>query len=204
VFVETFSDPEMIRDLDPEAIDLEGYVFPDTYHFPRGEKPTRIVSALVQRFRDVMGDEFIEEADETGLGLRRAVILASMIEKETSLPDERERISGVFHNRLERGMKLECDPTVVYALEQAGRDVGRLTYQDLKFNSPWNTYAVAGLPRGPIANPGRESLLAALRPRAGKELYFVAAPGGGHQFSNDLAAHLRAVAVWRRHVRSSR
>jgi UPF0755 protein len=202
--VAVFGDPEPIRDLDPEATDLEGYLFPETYHFPRGTGPERIAATMVERFRSVMGAAFVEEAREVGLGLRDAVILASLIEKETSVPDERERISGVFHNRLARRMRLECDPTVIYAIHRAGREVGRLTYDDLKFKSPWNTYVVEGLPAGPIANPGRESLLAALRPLTGNELYFVASPDGGHRFSTTLANHLNAVAEWRHHVRSSR
>jgi len=163
-----------------------------------------IARTLVQHFMDVTGPEFIEEAASIGLGLRGAVTLASMIEKETSVGEERPRISQVFHNRLQRGMRLECDPTVIYAIERAGHSVKRLTYADLRFDSPWNTYVVRGLPAGPIANPGRESLLAALRPSAGRDLYFVAAPQGGHRFSPNHAAHLRAVADWRRYVRSSR
>jgi UPF0755 protein len=202
--IEVFRDATLIRDLDPEASDLEGYLFPDTYHFPRGARPEQIVQTLVQRFRDVMGKGFVEEARSGPSGMRGAVILASMIEKETSVPDERERISQVFHNRLKRGMKLECDPTVIYALRRAGRPVETLTYADLQFRSPWNTYVVPGLPAGPIGNPGRESLLAALRPSEGNELFFVASPDGGHRFSSDHASHLRAVAEWRRHVRSSR
>lgn len=202
--IEAFGDPTPVRDLDPKATDLEGYLFPDTYHFPRGARPEQIVDTLVQRFREVMGTAFVAEADRMGLEVREAVILASMIERETSVPDERERISQVFHNRLERGMRLECDPTVIYALQRAGRSVEALTYADLKFESPWNTYVVQGLPVGPIGNPGRESLLASLRPSEGSELYFVASPEGGHRFSRDLAGHLRAVAAWRRHVRSSR
>jgi UPF0755 protein len=199
-----FEDPSRISDLDPEASDLEGYLFPDTYHFPRDAPPDLVVDSLVRRFREATGEEFVEAAAASGLGLRGAVILASMIEKETSVPRERERISQVFHNRLKRGMRLECDPTVLYALRRAGHAVNRLSYDDLKFDSPWNTYVVQGLPAGPIANPGRESLLASLNPSEGRELYFVAAPGGGHRFSESLAAHLEAVAEWRRYSRSSR
>ena len=202
--VAAFDDPALIRDLDPEAEDLEGYLFPDTYHFPRGAPARSIAETFVEHFRSVAGPEIVTEAETTGLGVRRMVTLASMIEKETSLSEERERISQVFHNRLERGMRLECDPTVIYALERAGRNVGRLTYADLRFDSPWNTYVIHGLPRGPIASPGRESLLASLRPSEGKALYFVASPDGGHHFSDSHAAHLQAVAVWRRYVRSSR
>ena len=203
-FVEAFRDPEPVRDLDADARDLEGYLFPDTYHFPRGETAERIAASMVDRFREVMGPGFGDEAGIVGLSVRQAVILASMIEKETSVADERERISQVFHNRMKRGMRFECDPTVIYALGRAGRPVERLTYDDLRFDSPWNTYVVAGLPRGPIANPGSHSLWAALRPSEGNERYFVAAPGGGHTFSENLDGHLRAVAEWRRHLRSSR
>jgi UPF0755 protein len=202
--IATFRDPSVIRDVDPEAQDLEGYLFPDTYHFPRGARPEEIRDTLVRRFRDVMGRAFLDSAGRSELGVRGSVTLASMIEKETSLASERRRISQVFHNRLQRGMRLECDPTVIYALKRAGRPVKRLTYADLRFDSPWNTYVVSGLPSGPIANPGRESLLAALDPIDGDELYFVAAPDGGHRFSESLDGHRRAVAEWRRHVRSSR
>ena len=199
-----FGDPSSIRDLDAEAEDLEGYLFPDTYHFPRSASPQEIADRLVTRFRDAVGPDWVERARGSRLGVRGAVTLASMIERETSVPDERGRISRVFHNRLARGMRLECDPTVLYALERAGRPVGRLTYAHLRFESPWNTYVVAGLPAGPIASPGGASLEAALHPEEGKELYFVAAPGGGHRFSEDLGGHLRAVGEWRRYVASSR
>jgi UPF0755 protein len=127
-----------------------------------------------------------------------------MIERETSVPEERPRISAVFHNRLERGMKLECDPTVMYALHRAGRPVERLSRKDLRFESPWNTYVVRGLPQGPIGNPGWDSLVAAVQPLQTPELYFVASPDGGHAFSRSMAEHLEAVAEWRRYVRSSR
>ena len=202
--IASFRDASVIRDIDPAAQDLEGYLFPDTYHFPRGAQPQEIRDTLVRRFRDAMGQEYFDEAGRSRLGLRGSVTLASMIEKETAVADERRRISQVFHNRLQRGMRLECDPTVIYALERAGRSVERLTYADLKFESPWNTYVIRGLPEGPIANPGRESLLASLSPSAGIELYFVASPDGGHRFSENLTGHRRAVAEWRRHVRSSR
>lgn len=202
--LEAFHHPDAVRELDPEATDLEGYLFPDTYHLPRGQPPRRIASALVERFREITGPDYLEAAGTVGLSLREAVTLASMIEKETSVPAERWRISRVFHNRLRRGMKLQCDPTVIYALERAGRATARLTYADLQFDSPWNTYVVAGLPPGPICNPGRASLDAAVHPADGDELYFVASPGGGHEFSRDLPSHLEAVRRWRRSQRSSR
>jgi UPF0755 protein len=202
VFLRAFRDASRIRDLDPRATDLEGYLFPDTYHFPVGETPVRITEAMVRRFREVAGPAFLEEAERAGFSLRQAVTLASLIEEETSLPAERPRISRVFHNRLQTGMRLECDPTVLYGLRRAGQNVSRLYYKHLKHDSPWNTYVHRGLPAGPICNPGRASLEAALRPDPGDELYFVAAPEGGHRFSRDLATHVRAVAQWRDYVRS--
>jgi UPF0755 protein len=203
-FIEAFGNAGPIADLDPEAPDLEGYLFPDTYNFPRGERPARIAEAMVRRFREVIGGDYAAQAERLGLGLRSAVTLASLIEKETALAEERGRVSRVFHNRLRRGMKLECDPTVIYALQRMGRTVNRLSYEDLKLDSPWNTYVVQGLPPGPIANPGRESLRASVAPTEGDELYFVASPDGGHRFSNNLPDHLKAVAEWRRYVRSSK
>jgi UPF0755 protein len=202
--LEAFGNPRSIVDLDPEAEDLEGYLFPDTYRFPKGESAASIRDALVKSFRDAAGSDYAAKSAAVGLTLREAVTLASMIEEETSLPEERPRISRVFHNRIERGMRMECDPTVVYGIERGGREVERLTTRDLRQSTPWNTYVISGLPHGPIANPGRESLLAAINPAKGRELFFVAAPGGGHRFSEDLAGHNRAVAEWRRHQRSSR
>jgi UPF0755 protein len=199
-----FGDPAPIADLDARATDLEGYLFPETYRFPRGERPERIAAAMVRQFREATGADYGQRAAAHGLSLREAVTLASLVESETSVPAERSRISRVFHNRLARGMKLECDPTVRYALERAGRPVAQLTYAHLRFPSPWNTYHAAGLPPGPIASPGLASLHAAVAPEDGAELYFVAAPGGGHRFSTDLAGHLRAVRAWRSYVRSSR
>lgn len=202
--VAAFGDPRSIADLDPAAEDLEGYLFPDTYHFSREATPESIRDAMLRNFRAAVGSEYAARSAAVGLTLRQAVTLASMIEKETSLADERPRIAGVFHNRLERGIRMECDPTVIYGIERQGRRVGRLTTTDLREYHPWNTYVVSGLPHGPIANAGRESLLAAVNPERGDELFFVAAPGGGHRFSSDLAAHNRAVAEWRAYQRSSR
>jgi len=202
--LEAFRDPTAILSIDPQAEDLEGYLFPDTYMFPRDVVGAAVVEAMVERFTTVVGDDYRARARASDLDVREAVTLASLIERETSVPEERARISRVFHNRLENGMRLQCDPTVLYALHRAGRPVKRLYSRHLDFDSPWNTYRVRGLPPGPIASPGEASLLAAVRPVAGPELYFVAAPGGGHRFSTDLGEHRRAVAAWRSYVRSSR
>jgi UPF0755 protein len=203
-FVELFASPGPVLDLDPQATDLEGYLYPETYHFPRSVRPETVAQALVARFREVAGADYAKRAEAVGLSLRQAVTLASMIEKETSLPGERGRVSRVFHNRLARGMLMQCDPTVLYAWHREGEEVERLTYRHLELDSPWNTYVHRGLPPGPIASPGGESLAAAVRPPEGKELYFVASPDGGHRFSNDLATHERAVREWRDYLRSSR
>jgi UPF0755 protein len=199
-----FRDPAGIRGIDPDAEDLEGYLFPDTYHLPRGETAERIARTLVERFKEAIGPDYAAQAEAAGLTVREAVTLASMIEKETAVPDERWRISRVFHNRLESGMRLQCDPTVIYALEREGREIGRLTYADLEFDSPWNTYVVYGLPPGPICSPGLDSLDAAVHPKEGDDLYFVASPEGGHRFSSNLQSHLEAVRQWRRHRHSLR
>jgi len=201
-----FRDPGPIHEIDPASADLEGYLFPDTYQFPRGTPPSRIAETMVARFVEVTGESYAERARAVGLSLREAVTLASMIEKETSVPGERGRISRVFHNRLDRRMLMQCDPTVRYALKREGREVARLTYRDLEFDSAWNTYVVAGLPPGPIASPGRESLEAAVKPAEGDELYFVATPGegGGHTFSRDLRSHQNAVKDLRRYQSSIR
>jgi len=202
--IKAFDDPGLVRDLDPAARNLEGYLFPDTYRFSRNASPRHVAAAMVRRFRDVTGPQYARAARDVGLDLRQAVTLASLIEKETSLPDERGRISRVFHNRLRRGMLLQCDPTVIYALRRDGVKVGRLTYKDLEYDSPWNTYVSPGLPPGPIASPGQASLDAAVHPAEGDELYFVASPDGGHRFSSDLESHQRAVREWRNYLRSSR
>lgn len=197
-------DPTPIADLDPEAPDLEGYLFPDTYWLPRGEPPQAIARAMVQRFRAEAGADFAGRARRVALSVRQAVTLASMIEKETSLGYERRRVSRVFHNRLARGMPMQCDPTVIYAWGRAGRPVQTLRQHHLELDSAWNTYRVKGLPPGPICNPGQASLEAAVAPGPGDELYFVATPGGGHRFSRDLASHERAVREWRSYMRSAR
>lgn len=199
-----FRDPSVIRDLDPTAPDLEGYLFPDTYRFAKGTAPEAVVRTIVSRFREIAGPGFADGAAAVGLSARQAVILASLVEEETARADERARVARVYLNRLRKRMLLQCDPTVLYALRRDGRPTERLLRGHLAHPSPWNTYRVRGLPPGPICSPGRASLEAVLRPAPGDDLYFVAAPGGGHRFSRDLASHERAVREWRRYLRSSR
>ena len=151
---------------------------------------------MLQRFREAWAA--LPELERSGRSVEQVVTLASLVEKETAQPDERPVVAGVFANRLKRGMALQCDPTVIYALELAGRYNGNLLLRDLRINSPYNTYRYAGLPPGPIANPGESSLRAALAPAAVGYFYFVADGGGGHVFSHTLREHNRNVALYRR------
>ncbi len=199
-----FRNPLPVSDIDPAAADLEGYLFPDTYRFPKGTPAKKIARVLVRRFRKATGPDLGARAEAAGLRLREVVTLASLVEEETSRPEERPRVARVFLNRLRLGMPLQCDPTVLYALRRMGHPIAQLTRAQLRTPSPWNTYRRKGLPPGPICNPGRASLDAVLAPSSGADLYFVAAPGGGHTFSKDLASHNRAVGLWRRYERSSR
>ena len=191
--LEACGDAGPIASWDGQAEDLEGYLFPDTYQFAKGTPARTVAEAMVKEFRRVFGEAGLQRAAELGMTVRSVVTLASLIEKETSLPDERPLVSAVFHNRLRIGMKLDCDPTVIYALKRDGLYRGRLLSRDLKYSSPYNTYVSPGLPPGPICSPGRDSLRAALYPAAEKFLYFVANNDGAHHFSRGYAEHLLAV-----------
>ena len=197
-FLAASADPASAQAWDPEAIDLEGYLLPETYHFPKETTPAEIVEAMVAQFRDLLSDSWKERAAELGLSVRDVVILASLVEKETSRAEERSLVSAVFHNRLRISMKLGCDPTIVYALKNTDSYTGRLRYQDLKLDSPYNTYLYPGLPPGPIANPGRASLEAALYPEDVDYLYFVSRNDGSHQFSQTYREHVNAVNKYQR------
>lgn len=182
----------IIRDLDPQAPTLEGYLFPDTYRISRKEKSPDVVAAMVKRFH--------QEARAIGLtgDVHRIVTMASIVEKETAQPDERPLVAGVFYNRLAQHMPLDTDPSVVYAALLNGRYRGSIYASDLQFASPYNTYRNAGLPPGPISNPGQASLLAAMHPSQTDYLYFVSDNQGHHRFSRTLEEHNRNVAEYRR------
>jgi len=188
----------LIRDLDPSAQDLEGYLFPDTYLFARGTAPDRIVAEMVDRFRAEMTPARLARMKELGFTTRQTVTLASLVEEEAACDEERPRISGVFHNRLRSRMLLQCDPTVVYALTRANRYRGDIHRSDLSYSSPYNTYVHPGLPPGPICSPGARSLDAALNPTATTDLYFVVSGPGRHHFSTNIKDHERAVRQYRR------
>lgn len=192
-FLALSSFPDLISGLDSQAEDLEGYLFPETYYFPRKVQASSVIENMVSQFKDVFSQAWKNRASETGRTPRDIVILASLVEKETAVAEERTLVASVFHNRLTRGMKLDCDPTIIYALKEEGRYTGRLRYKDLKWDSPYNTYIHPGLPPGPICNPGRASLRAALFPEKTDYLYFVSKNDGSHHFSRTLREHQRAV-----------
>jgi len=196
-FLRVARSPAMIRDIAPAARSLEGYLFPATYHFPRKATAEDVCRAMTARFRHVRNELGLDgDPNET-------VTLASMVEREAKLPAERPRIAGVYAARLREGMKLDCDPTVIYAAILDDRWTGVIRRSDLDSTNRYNTYTNPGLPPGPIANPGRDSLRAAMHPLKTDDLYFVAAPGatGAHIFSKDLAAHDKAVSSYRRDQR---
>jgi UPF0755 protein len=187
------SSPGWISDLAPEAPSLEGFLFPDSYRFAIGLPAEGVARHMVERFRTVWQEETAAGEDLWGSPFE-VVVLASLVEAETSLPEERPRVAGVFVNRLRRGMLLQCDPTVVYGLKRRGEWTGRLLRRHWLLEDPYNTYRFGGLPPGPINSPGRQALAAAIEPEDHSYLYFVARPGGGHSFSRTLAEHNRAVA----------
>jgi len=174
---------------------LEGYLFPDTYLFSPLDRPERILAVFIGRFHKAFTAEMTAEAERQGLTTHEVVTLASVVEKETGREAERPLVSAVFHNRLRLGMPLQADPTVIYGIDDFD---GNLTRKDLETPTPYNTYTEAGLPPGPIANPGRSALLAALHPADVPYLYFVAREDGSHEFNTTLADHNRAVNRYQR------
>jgi UPF0755 protein len=193
-FLKVARDPAMIRDLDPRAPTLEGYLFPNTYKVGRKTTPERLCRTMTAKFREVW-KSLKSDAD-----IHRAVTLASLVEKEGKVAEERPQIAAVYANRLRIGMKLDCDPTTIYAALLAGKYTGVIHRSDLDRYDPYNTYKVPGLPPGPIANPGRASLEAALAPADSQALYFVLRPdgSGAHHFSTTIAEHADAAAKYRR------
>jgi UPF0755 protein len=192
-FTKAASNASLIHPLDPGARDLEGYLFPETYALPRRATATELVERMVAAFRSALTPDLIARANNRGLSLRELVTLASIVEKETGRADERPLVAAVYSNRLRIGMGLQCDPTVIYALDRLGRFNGNLTREDLRFDSPYNTYRYAGLPPGPIAAPGRASLEAAASPPDVPYIYFVSRNDGSHAFASTLAEHNRNV-----------
>jgi UPF0755 protein len=203
-FLAAARNPALIQDLVPGAPSLEGFLFPATYEFPRHPSGEQMVAAMVAHFRQEWAEISRQQPNLSGLPLQQVVTLASLVERETPKAEERPVVAGVFINRLHRRVPLQCDPTVVYALELAGNYNGRLDASSLPFDSPYNTYRHIGLPPGPIASPGNASLRAALDPPETDYLYFVANTEGGHFFSKTLAEHNRNVALYRRRLAALR
>jgi UPF0755 protein len=192
-FVAAATNPDLVRSLDPAATDLEGYLFPDTYLLPRRTDAAHLVKLMVERFEKALTADDVAAARGHGLSVRQLVTLASIVEKETAKPEERPVVAAVYSNRLRVGMLLQCDPTVIYALMRAGTYDGNIRRDDLQVSSPYNTYRVAGLPPGPIAAPGKESIAAAAHPADTDYLYFVSRNDGSHEFARTLEEHNRNV-----------
>jgi UPF0755 protein len=184
---------ELIENLDPEATDLEGYLFPETYSLPRDATADDLVEAMVAQFVQTFDEGLQVQAAARELTIREVVTLASLIQRETGLDEERPLVSAVYNNRLGRRMPLQCDPTVIYALQLAGLYDGNLTRDNLQYDSPYNTYRYPGLPPGPIAAPGAADLRAALQPADVSHLYFVSRNDGSHVFADTLRQHNRNV-----------
>jgi UPF0755 protein len=196
-----------IRDLDPEAPSLEGYLFPDTYRFPRHTTAATAVARMLVRFRQVIAAKFPASVTQSSEKLHQEITLASLVEKETPSAAERPEVAGVFLRRLERDLPLQCDPTVVYAARLDNRPrtpEGGITKQDLTLDSPYNTYRRQGVPPGPICSPGVASIRAAVDPAPGTALYFVSNNHGGHVFASTLEEHNRNVIRYRQELAESR
>jgi len=191
-FLNASADPYSIRDLAPGAPSLEGFLFPSTYRLRHSTTATELTRLMTAEFRRQW-----KKLDPSADALK-TVTLASLVEKETGVAEERNLVAGVFANRIEKGMRLDCDPTTIYAALLDDRYTGVIHKSDLESQNPYNTYRRVGLPPGPIANPGSAALAAALHPAATDYLFFVAkAEGGGHVFSATRAAHEKAVAAYR-------
>lgn len=189
-FMELATSPELVSANGFNARTLEGYLFPDTYSFPKNTGLEAVIKTMTKRFKSVFSDKWEQRAEEMNMSVHQAVTLASIIEKETGEAAERPVISSVFHNRLKKKMRLQSDPTVIYGIPDFD---GNLTRKHLKEKTPYNTYKISGLPPGPIANPGKKALEAALWPDDTKYLYFVAKGDTTHEFSTNLKDHNKAV-----------
>jgi UPF0755 protein len=203
-FLTAAQNPELIRDIAPHAKTLEGFLFPATYFLPRHPTASDVTAEMVRKFKEEWQRIAPAESKQDVSGLEHGrpvasvVTLASLVERETPKPEERPLVAGAFTNRLRKHIPLQCDPTVIYAMQDAGQYNGKLTGADLHFPSPYNTYAHPGLPPGPIGNPGEASLRAALDPAQTNYIYFVANTQGGHFFAATLVEHNRNVTRYRR------
>ncbi|MFL6192866.1 MAG: endolytic transglycosylase MltG [Thermoanaerobaculia bacterium] len=200
VFLDLMRSPRLISDFDPDAPDLEGYLFPETYSFASATSEREVVETLVKTFRRRFENDVrpLMANGSPGRTVRQVVTLASIVEKEARVPSERPLIAAVYRNRLDRRIGLGADPTVIYALKRLGRWNGNIRRDDLRMDSPYNTYRYAGLPPGPICSPGLASLEAAASPADVPYIYFVSRNDGTHVFSETLTEHNRNVEIWQR------
>ena len=189
-FVDLCHDRSFISSLGIKAISLEGYLFPDTYFFPKHTSCENIITTMIEHFKIIFTEKWQVRTKTIGFSVHDIVILASIIEKETGDAQERPLISSVFHNRLKKNMRLESDPTVIYGIKNFDGNIKR---KHLKTITPYNTYQIKGLPMGPIANPGALSLQAALYPAKSKYLFFVSKKDTTHKFSKTIREHNQAV-----------
>jgi UPF0755 protein len=194
-YVDLVYDKSFTNSLGIDGPSLEGYLLPETYSFYWQQNEEYVIRRLVDQFRLFYDDSLRARAKEFGWTTNQVVALASIVEGEVVLDEERETISGVYHNRLRKKMRLEADPTIQFIMEDGPR---RVLYSDLKIDHPYNTYRNRGLPPGPVNNPGKASILAALYPVKHKYLFFVANGDGGHWFSTSYAGHLRNVRKYRK------
>jgi UPF0755 protein len=205
-FLKAAQSNALIADLDPSAHSLEGYLFPDTYQFSRMQSMRDMATAMVKQFRQVadqigMISKSIDTTSDAARDIHTDVTMASIVEKETAVPEERPLVAGVYYNRLAKKIALDADPSVIYAELLAGTYTGALHHDDMQFRSPYNTYKYTGLPPGPIANPGRSALEAAMHPAPSDYYYFVADAQGHHRFAKTIDEHNRNVAAYRRAMR---
>jgi len=191
IFIKESRNKDLLNKLNITSKSLEGYLFPETYHFSKHTAEKKIIQTMLSTFQQRMKTKNIQDQIQSSdMSLHEIITLASLIEKETGMNGERKHISSVFHNRLKRKMRLQTDPTVIYAIENFD---GNIRKKDLDIDSPYNTYRYKGLPPGPIASPGIKSIVAALNPIKTNHLYFVSKKDGSHQFSSSLKEHNRAV-----------
>jgi len=188
------SDPDFLFTYNIEAPSIEGYIFPDTYKIPKGMQPEDAIGMMINRMREKFSGELTARASELGLSENEVLTLASIIEKEAATDIERPLISGVYHNRLRKKIPLQADPTAIYGIKSFGE---KITANDLRRNTPYNTYIINGLPPGPIASPGMKSIIAALYPADVPYFYFVSNNDGTHNFSVTAEEHMAAVKAYR-------
>ena len=187
-----------VSKIDADIKSLEGYLFPETYFLPKGETALTLLKMMIKEFKKKNLEKLKTRASEMATSVNALVIMASLIEKESGYTQERPLIASVFYNRLKIGMRLQCDPTVLYSFYVTGKFPATLTREDLEIDSPYNTYRYAGLPPAPICNPGNNSLLAAMYPEASNYLYFVSKGNGTHYFSKNLSEHIMAISRYQK------